>query len=855
MKKKMVVRRWIVAGVLLGSWILVGLDARAQPFEVDALNYLYKHDVVYNKPFYEGFEGIPLGNGDVGGMLWCTPSGIKLQINKSDAFDKSTAESNGAVLRSCAQLEIDFRAPAVDWLYLDDFAGRLSLTDATAVVESSTPFLKTQIRAFVAAERNVWIIECEKAEVDGTLGNAPVQVTLDRWGSRTFPGWYGGYSKEAAAGLGRATADVADSVIYLVERFSETDIAVACKVIGPAAQAQTNSKRSVSLATGGFDKGKFFVVIAVASANDHADPLAHCLRSVREVGIDDVNAMRETHTGWWNAFWDRSFVHLPDDYIENIYYLKRYFLAASSRGHYPALFNGSLFTWNRDIRNWVVPHHWNMQQFYWGILPGGDSDLLRPYLDAYERLVPQATAHAAKRGAPDAILWSEGHTYDGIMQFWNRPDMVNNYTPAAQIAKFFWDYSRFTQDPDFLRQQVYPFMKKAAEFYLHKLTWDDTAAEFKLYPTQPYESPETNDLANSITDLGMIRFLFEKCISASSELRVDKDKRAQWQHVLDHLWEAPMDSVHGVGEVYRLAYTPDGSVYPGPTDNGSWLAHFSANTSLVFPAGVVGLKDRGTRAYDAAARIIEHHPDEKNAINPNAIVAARLGMGDQAIRIVNNTIRRLQHFPNGLFYNLDHWHLLSVYLDSLKNPSLSAQRDYIHDARSKYVNQGGKSGLPAKPFIQCGLEPIGLVGAALNEMLLQSHESAMRIFPAIPQSWNGKPIAFTLHGEGGFRLSAYRDSTDRIAPVSVFSGAGGRFSLVNPWNAGEVTVMRSGGARVPVRQADGIIAFDTEKGETYVVGPRTLVSDRAAPAVVFSATRNESPKVFHEAMLGSKRDF
>jgi len=845
------VKRSVSAGIVL-IMLGTGLVVNAQPFKVDA-TYPARHDIIYNAPFYEGFEGIPLGNGDLGGMMWCTPTGLRMQINKSDAFDRSSGESIGEVLRSCAQLEIDFGAPVMNWLYLNDFTGRLSLLDAKASISSHTPFQRTDIHAYVAANQNVWVIECEKSEVGEVLGKASVEVTLERWGSRTFPGWYGGYSRDAGAGLGKATAHTADSVIYLVERFSDTEIAVSCKVIGMPAQAVKNNNRSVSLSTDGFTNGKLYIVIAVASDQDNPNPLSYCLRTLSAIGDQDIQAIRENHADWWSNFWKRSFVHLPDDYIENIYYFKRYLLASSSRGRYPTLFNGGIFTWNHDVRNWVIPHHWNMQQFYWGILPGGDADLLKPYLDAYTRLVPQAEAHAERRGVAGAILWSEGHTYDGVMQFWDRPDMVNNYTPASQIAKFFWDYFQYTRDQRFLQETAYPFMKKSAEFYLQKLTWSESEQKFRLSPTQPYESPETNDLVNSITDLGMIQFLFEKCITASEVLGVDKDKRTQWRYVLDHLWDAPIDFVKGVGEVYRLGYRTDGSIYPDRDDHGSWLAHFSANTSLVFPASVIGLYNVGTREFAAAARIIDHHPDEKNAITPNAIVAARLGKGDHALRIVTNTIRRLQHFPNGLFYNLDHWYLLSVYADSLKNPSLSAQRDYLYDARSRYVNNGGKSGLPAKPFVQCGLEPLGILGAAVNEMLMQSHESVIRIFPAIPDSWKGKEIAFTLHAEGAFRISARLDSTGQIAPVEIVSNVGGECRLVNPWTDKSVVITRADGASVRSdKRPGGVIAFATSKGERYVV--KQSNAEVQSP-ITFKTVVNNSPKQFHEAMLGIPRNF
>ena len=40
-------------------------------FSTDS-SYLSKQDIVYKTPAYEGFEGFPLGNGDMGGMVWNT---------------------------------------------------------------------------------------------------------------------------------------------------------------------------------------------------------------------------------------------------------------------------------------------------------------------------------------------------------------------------------------------------------------------------------------------------------------------------------------------------------------------------------------------------------------------------------------------------------------------------------------------------------------------------------------------------------------------------------------------------------------------------------------------------------------
>jgi alpha-L-fucosidase 2 len=157
-------------------------------FDIEYPEYFSQHDIVYKRPSYKGYEGFPIGNGDLGGLIWTTPTGIKLQINKSDAFDWQDEES-AANLRSCGQLDIDFGAPCFEWLYLEDFDGRLSLFDANVSFSAETPFFKIIINSIVAVNDNVWIIDCEKQEKDNYLGGSPVKIGLERWGSRSFRSW------------------------------------------------------------------------------------------------------------------------------------------------------------------------------------------------------------------------------------------------------------------------------------------------------------------------------------------------------------------------------------------------------------------------------------------------------------------------------------------------------------------------------------------------------------------------------------------------------------------------------------------------------------------------------------------
>ncbi|MCX6925021.1 MAG: hypothetical protein NT154_17685, partial [Verrucomicrobia bacterium] len=206
-------------------------------FGVDYPAYFSGHDIVYHSPPVEGWEGFPLGNGDLSGMIWCTPTGLKLQINKTDAWDRPNQET-GMLLRSCGQLTLDFNVPCHEWLYLDEFEARLSLYKARAEFATTTPFLKLSVRSFVQVNRNVFMVRCRAESVgeqakDGTA----IRIGLERWGSRAFGGWYGGIMAGAKHGLGSAAATAKKNDLYVRESLTGLDFVLGCRITGAEAIA------------------------------------------------------------------------------------------------------------------------------------------------------------------------------------------------------------------------------------------------------------------------------------------------------------------------------------------------------------------------------------------------------------------------------------------------------------------------------------------------------------------------------------------------------------------------------------------------------------------------------------------
>lgn len=842
-------------------FMLLAIDSLAQsgaPFTVDRARYMSNHDIVFNSPAYEGYEAFPLGNGDLGAMIHSTPTGLAIQVNKNDAWDYE-GENGEMLLRSCGQLKLDFGLPLFDWLYLDDYKARLSLYEAEAKLESRTPFNRFSAKARVQADRNLLVVRI-KTTSKGVLGQDPgyAQVRMDRWGSRAFGGWYNSLYRPADAGLGKAEAGVNGKDIYIQETFRNLRFTMAARVIAPNTQLELLNRHTAQARAVTAGQDEIILLVSVVTSNESDDPFTAAIELLDKAELEGMSSLDQSHASWWQNYWDRSFVHIGDNYLENLYYNHFYLMGSSSRGRYPAIFNGALWTWNRDVRQWISPHHWNTQQSYWSLNAANHGDLMQPYLNTYFRLLPHAEKFAAERGYKQAALWSEKHDFRGSMLSWNAHSFINNFTPASQMGQLFWQHYQFTQNLNFLRDTAYPFMRKSAEFYLQYLAWDPVAKRYNMPLSSPYESEEDNALKNTITDLATIRVSFQACVEASNLLQTDRDKRAKWQHVLDHLSPYPLGYMKDVGETFAISETGKDTIVGKHHDYS-----FCRINTPVFPAGDIGLSQKGSRYFDAALRRAKLHPRNTLAITPAAVVAARLGLADQAYEHLLMSVRQLQHFPQGLFYNLDHWSYLSHYVDKFSDGFVATQRDYINDKSVRYKNipvfengkKNGRISTPAVPFVQSGMEPSAILAMTINEMLLQSHDGVIRVFPSVPANW---PAAFTLLAKGGFLVSSEKAAADTVPVyIAVKSVSGRTCQVAGPWSGQTVVYEVKNNQLLPLKAVvskNGVLQFNTKAETVYLLAakgsPVSLSSSKT-----YTAGQNTTPKLYKEAIIGKARDF
>jgi hypothetical protein len=535
-------------------------DPVAGTLNVDYAGFLSKHDVVYKKPNPDPIQGLTVGNGRAGAIVW-SANGLTMQVSGVDT-SQQTAFSAGLVNLQTT--------PALD-AGTTTFEQRLSLYDATSTTSYGSDRRVTIMGAPASEVMGIHVDDARAgaaATVDlslwdlSTLTNSGNVPDLNTWKTVTT------FADASGAGLSRGQTDA--------NHFGYT---LAATVEGAAFTTQVASAGHVRL--------------TIAPAASYTIWIA-CASRLNAPGYDSVAAARAALAGaiaagyaatiasqraWWHAFWGRSFVQYAGasgsaDYLENIYYLATYMIASGAFGHYPFHFINGVFRATADNTKWSNAYwYWNQRDVYNSFLASNHADVMRVFNDMYSAAAPALRAFTQSHFGIGGIWVPETMGWNGNADGTINSDFTKNiYSTGFEAAANMYLASRYTGDDTYLSTTVYPFMRDVASFYAGKLTRDPTTGQYGVASSNAHETYW--NVPNAITDLAAVRSLFPLAIATSAQLGLDATARAQWQAILDNL----------------VPYATDGKSYlpysgpTVPTHNGENVA-----CELIWPYGVTGI--------------------------------------------------------------------------------------------------------------------------------------------------------------------------------------------------------------------------------------------------------------------------
>ncbi len=452
-------------------------------------------------------------------------------------------------------------------------------------------------------------------------------------------------------------------------------------------------------------------------------------------------AYYKSHVGWWDTFYSKSSITIPDKTIERQYYDEVYKIGCIARNKaYPISLqavwtadNGSLPPWKGDYH-----HDLNTQLSYWPFYTGN-------YLEeGYGYLHTLWKQKDVNKEYTKAYFGTDGLNVPGVCTLLGQPmggwcQYSLGPTVSAWLGQHFYLHWKYSQDREFLKERAYPYLKDVAT-YLEQFTFVENGV--RRLPLS--SSPEFND--NRIDawfkemtnfDRALIRFAFRAASELAAELQLE-DEAAHWLSLEKELPSFDLDETGGLTIAVGFPYEQS-------------HRHFS-HLMAIHPLGLID-KSNG----EADSKIIDSSIAALDKYGPDWWVGYSYSWaGNMKARAFDGegAAKALKDFAECF---------------CLRNGF------HVNGDQSKT----GKSKFTYRPFT---LEGNMAFASGVQEMLMQSHTGIVRIFPAIPGSW--KDVSFDkLRAMGAFVISAERKEGN-VSKVDILSEKGGILRLANPFKNG-----------------------------------------------------------------------
>jgi alpha-L-fucosidase 2 len=503
------------------------------------------------------------------------------------------------------------------------------------------------------------------------------------------------------------------------------------------------------------------LIVAVTTTSDEGGAGAELRRLRAKIGSNPADALKR----WENEnrsrsaeFWSKSRVAIADPLLENLWFETLHARRCTNRAdrYPPGLFLPSTV---QDYSHWHGDYHtnYNLQEPFWGDYTANHLELGDAYFQAMEPLLEVGRKIARDYyNARGAFVQLSG--YPALME-----DDPLGCVPMGRMAymtgwamnQYWWRYL-YTRDEEWLRKTGYPAIRDCALFYTDFLK----RGEDGLYHAFPSNQGEDGFTGNpkDYTDRAQVmrhmRYCLRAAIRASEILKADPGLRAQWRDRLEH----------------------------SAGDDGSPLPKLTGQEKVCYEANPPEFGDgRPYRLQPAKAEGKPWPPLEEftwyfGQLPWFVMQSLRAGnfVAEKDMPAFRALVERWRH-PNGLLWGM---------------------------AVANYGHAGAWT------------ETLGVL-APLQEMMLQSWDGTLRVFPAWPKALDA--WFDTFRAEGAFLVSAGW-SAGRITRLEIVSEKGGPCRIVDPWPEGAIVRGKDGRA-VEARRQEGAIRFETEPGGVYRLEP------------------------------------
>lgn len=433
------------------------------------------------------------------------------------------------------------------------------------------------------------------------------------------------------------------------------------------------------------------------------------INNAREKIEKGLKSWRFDHRSWWHSYFPESYVSIPDPVGQSFYWNNVYRLACCTRPD--AQYIDTPGMWNSGGPWPYSTHDFNTQTVHF------------PVYSANRLHLGEALVNALKRNKDNLInnvVPVEWQDDSALLNLATAFDMKGKRDGDGRYKEMLgclpwllnnvWFQYRYTMDTEILKDPLFPLLRRSVNLYRHILYKGDDG-RLHLPPTF---SPELGNFNDCNFDLALLKWGCATLIEICGILKIEDPLMEEWERILDQIVDFSLDE-----KGYML-----GKERSAPIDH----QHMS-HLIMIYPLYIENIDNNDN--IDLLEKSVKNFRPPtalpKMAASQSSPAAAALGLGNLAHELMND-----------------------ILYSNRENEKLGINGIY-------YL---------ATPCIETSLS----YNTCVQDMLIQSWGNKIRIFPALPDSWDDVEF-HNFRTEGAFLVSAKR-TAGKIVWVKIKSLAG-----------------------------------------------------------------------------------